>query len=63
MEHAIFVLETEAKQLKQCLSEWDLNHYPEARKVRDNKLKSCEKAISLLKESEKFNKSIEGKTE
>ncbi len=62
MEHAIYILEVEIKQLKLCLSEWDLKHYPDARKLRSDKLKSCEKAISYLKSVESFNNSVEGKT-
>lgn len=62
MEHAIFVLETEARQLKECLSEWHCKNYPDAKKLRDDKLKSCEKAISLLKENQKFELAIENKT-
>lgn len=62
MKYAIEILERDAYQLKKCLSEWDLKHYPDARKLRNDKLKSLEKAISYLKSAESFNNAVEGKT-
>ena len=50
MNHPIHVLSIEQKMLKKCLSEWDVKHYPEARKVRDNKLKQITEAINKLKQ-------------
>jgi len=62
MNYAIEILEWDAEQLKNCLSEWDLKCYPDARTERDKKLKSLEKAISYLKSAESFNNAVEGKT-
>jgi len=47
MKYAIEILEK--KQLEIVLSEWELDHYPEARKERDKRLKDLEKAIEILK--------------
>ena len=48
MEYSIEVLEKEIKHLTECLSEWDLKHYPEARKVRQLKLDDLQKAKTCL---------------
>lgn len=55
MTHALDVLKTEKHQLEKCLSNWDLEQYPEAREKRDRKLRSCELAITAL---ELLNKGI-----
>lgn len=48
MTHALDVLKTEKHQLEKCLSNWDLEQYPEAREERDRKLRSCELAITAI---------------
>jgi len=49
MSYAIEVLEEERKLLEKCLSKWDEENYPEARKERNEKLKNLVKAIEYLK--------------
>ena len=49
MTHAIELLETEKKQLEIVLSEWELDHYPEARKERDMRLNDIKQALEILK--------------
>ena len=48
MTHAIELLETEKKQLEIVLSEWELDHYPEARKERDKRLNDINQALALI---------------
>ena len=48
MTYAIQLLEAEKRQLETVLSEWELDHYPEARKVRDERLKDINEAIQLI---------------
>lgn len=47
--YAVEVLEKEKQLLKKCLSEWDVKQYPEARKEREDRLKSINKAINHLR--------------
>jgi len=49
MNHAIEILEKEKELLERCLSDWDLKHYPEARKNRNCKLRDLKNAINKLK--------------
>ena len=49
MTYAIQILETERKQLETILNHWELSHYPEARKERDNRLNDIKQALELLK--------------
>ena len=49
MNYSINQLEKEAKSLRICLSDWDLNNYPITRKDRQDKLNDLEMAISVLK--------------
>lgn len=62
MKYAIEVLEKDQKYLEKCLSEWDLKNHPDARKLRSDKLKSLEKAISHLTSVQSFDESISGKS-
>jgi hypothetical protein len=48
MIHALDILKLEKKQLEDCLSNWDCSHYPEAKKIRDEKLTSCIIAITCI---------------
>ena len=48
MSYSIEVLEKEKQLITKCISEWDINHYPEARDVRINKLKDLNNSIKLL---------------
>lgn len=48
MNYSIEILEKEKRQLKECLSNWDCEQYPEAKEKRDRKLQSVEKAITCL---------------
>jgi len=48
MNHAIKTLETEKQILTNCLSDWGLQQYPEARKERDDKLKDINNALEKL---------------
>ena len=47
-KYAIEVLEKEKYILTACLSDWDLQQYPEARKERENRLKDIEESLKLL---------------
>lgn len=49
MGYAIEILEKEKELLERCLSNWELNNYPEARKNRSNKLRDLKNAINKLK--------------
>lgn len=55
MKYAIRILEKE-KQLVECaLSDWDKQTYPEARELRERRLKELEKALKILSnEAEKM---------
>lgn len=49
MNYSIEILEKEKKQLADCLSNWDLNQYPEARKERQKRLEDLDECITILK--------------
>ena len=49
MTYAIEILERDKKYLEAALSTWETDHYPEARKDRDKKLKEINEAIEILK--------------
>jgi hypothetical protein len=49
MSYAIEVLEKERQLLENCLSKWDAENYPEARKERNEKYKNLMKSIEYLK--------------
>lgn len=49
MSYAIEILEKDKNILEKCLSEWESTKYPEAKKERQLKLDSLNKAINLLK--------------
>jgi RNA processing factor Prp31 len=49
MDYAIEILEKELQLLKNCLSEWETEKYPEAKKERNDKYKNIIKAIQYLK--------------
>jgi len=49
MNYAIEVLEKERQLLENCLSKWDEENYPDARKERNDKLRNLVKAIEYLK--------------
>jgi len=49
MTHAIQTLEKEKQLLTDCLSDWDLQQYPEARKEREIKLKEINNALEKLR--------------
>tara|TARA_R110000782_G_scaffold139199_1_gene231716 strand:+ start:307 stop:582 length:276 start_codon:yes stop_codon:yes gene_type:complete len=48
MKYAIEVLEKDKELLKRCLSNWEINQYPEAKKERINKLQDLNNAINFL---------------
>ena len=48
MKYSIEVLEKEKQLLEKCLSDWELNKYPEARKERLNKLTDLNNVIKLV---------------
>jgi len=48
-KYAIEVLEKEKQLLNDCLSDWDLQQYPEARKERENRLKDIDETLNMLK--------------
>ena len=49
MIYAIEILEKEMLLLEKCLTKWEAEKYPEARKERNEKYKSLVKAIEYLK--------------
>lgn len=51
MNYAIRTLEAEQRTLEKILSTWEDNHYPEAKKIRDKRLKEVTKAIEILKKN------------
>lgn len=54
MYYAIEVLEKERQLIKDCLSTWEKEKYPEARQQREIKLKELEKGIETLKRLNRF---------
>jgi len=50
MNYALELLEKEINVLQSILSKWEEDHYPEARKLRDIRLKSLLSAIEKLTE-------------
>lgn len=48
MDYAIETLLKEYHLIRECLSEWDLKHYQEAREVRRRKLNQLSKALTKL---------------
>ena len=51
MKYVIEVLEKEKRILIDCLSAWELESHPEARKERERRLNELAKAIKLLSNS------------
>jgi len=49
MNYSIETLEKERKQLSDCLSEWHLNHYPDARKERQKRYDDLDECITILR--------------
>lgn len=49
MNYSIETLEKEKKILKECLSEWQSNNYPDAKKERQKRLNDLEECIIILK--------------
>jgi hypothetical protein len=49
MNYSIEILEKEKYLLTVCLSEWQLTHYPDARKDRQKRLDDLDECISILK--------------
>jgi hypothetical protein len=49
MNYSIEILEEEKRVLNICLSNWDLNTYPEAHKERQKKIEDLNYSISILK--------------
>ena len=48
MKYALEVLKKDKELLERCLSNWEINQYPEAKKERENKLEDLKNAIKLL---------------
>jgi len=48
MNYAIEILKKDKAFLEAALNNWEADHYPEARKDRDKKLKEINEAIGLL---------------
>jgi hypothetical protein len=51
MGYILDMLEREKQILEKCLTEWETNGYPLAKKERDDKLKEVNKAIEILTSS------------
>jgi hypothetical protein len=47
-EYSILILEKEINILNRCLSEWEAEKYPEARKQRDMRLEDLKSAVESL---------------
>lgn len=48
MNYAVEVLEKERDILTKCLTEWESNNYPEAKKEREKKLQEINNALKLI---------------
>ncbi len=48
-KYSIEVLEKERQLLNDCLSDWDLQKYPEARKERENRLRDIDETLKMLR--------------
>ena len=48
MEYVINLLEKEKHLLEKCLTEWESNEYPLAKKEREEKLEQVNKALFIL---------------
>lgn len=48
MNYAIHTLEQERALIEKCLNDWYLDHNPEARTLREKRLKELDNAIKLL---------------
>jgi len=48
MNYSIEILERERDILKKCLSEWQSENYPDAKKEREKRLKDIDECISIL---------------
>jgi hypothetical protein len=48
MNYVLELLEKEKSILEKCLTEWESEQYPEAKKERENRLNQINKAISIL---------------
>lgn len=49
MDYSIEILENEKGILNKCLSEWQSENYPDAKKEREKRLKDIDQCISILK--------------
>ncbi len=49
MRYSIETLEKEKYILNKCLSEWQSENYPDAKKEREKRLKDIDECISILK--------------
>jgi len=49
MEHAIKILEDEKSILNKVLSEWNIEGYEEAKKIRLKRLKDLNQALKIIK--------------
>jgi hypothetical protein len=49
MNYSIEILEKEKQILKACLSEWQSNNYPDAKKERQKRYDDLEECITILK--------------
>lgn len=48
MKYAIQILKKERDLINKCLTEWDRNEYPEARRRQEDKVKELDDAIKSL---------------
>ncbi|MFP4365495.1 MAG: hypothetical protein ACLFQA_00240 [Bacteroidales bacterium] len=49
MNYAIHILTNEKRYIEAALSKWEADHYPEARKDRDKKLREINEGIKSIK--------------
>lgn len=46
--HAVRILVNQKTSLNKCLSEWDLDHYPDARRKREKMVKDIDNALQSI---------------
>jgi hypothetical protein len=48
MKYAIEILQKEKTLISDALSKWEMEYYPEAKKVREDRLKQINRAIEVI---------------
>jgi hypothetical protein len=59
MKYAIEILQKEKDLISDALSKWEMEYYPEAKKVRVDRLKQLNRAIEVIVRYEEKNNTDE----